>query len=92
MFLQVLPPNQTSIFISLNALANQLLEQIQALKSEQEAMLQELTTLTTTLLSGNSNYNESCFICDLANAHTPDPCHFPPLLVEEGLTRFKDVG
>ena len=79
---------------ALDALANQLRDQIQALKAEQETMLRELSTMTPMTPRRDSTHPKRCFICDLPDAHVIGPRNCPevPILINEGLSSFNQVG
>ena len=82
------------VLSTLDVFANQLQEQIQALKNEQEAMLREFKSMIPTTPSTNPAYKKRCFICDLSDAHVLGLCRCPEvsILINEGLASFNQVG
>jgi hypothetical protein len=80
---------------TLDALAKELQDQIEAVKASQEAMLRELTTVVTPMTARRDSINgKRCFICDLPDAHVigPQNCSEVPILINEGLASFNQVG
>ena len=79
---------------TLDVFANQLQEQIQALKNEQEAMLREFKSMIPTTPSTCPAYEKRCFICDLSDAHVLGlrRCPEVSILINEGLASFNRVG
>jgi hypothetical protein len=83
------------ISTALDALAKELHDQIQTVKAGQEAMLREIATIGTPMTpSRNPTYEKSCFICDLSGTHVigPRDCPEVPILINEGLASFNQVG